>query len=265
MSNNKEKKIEKVLLVEDEEVLLEILSQHLKKNGYEVVVARDGRAGLDEAMKKNADLILLDMILPQMDGYEILSVLQENNIRTPVIIISNSGQPVDIAKAKSLGALDYIVKAELNPDEIIAKIKACQAGSAKPDPAAPAPSNGRTVVLAEDDAFLRELCGRRLQKKGFQVAEAVDGIDAYEKIVSFQPKVVLLDVIMPGLEGFEVLKKVCSHANKKIAQIPIVLLSNLGQDTDLEKGLTLGANDYLIKANVMVDEIIAKIEKYFPK
>ena len=87
----------------------------------------------------------------------------------------------------------------------------------------------------------------------------MDGPTGVEKILKERPDIVLLDIILPGVDGFEVLKRVRTDASESISRIPIVLLSNLGQETDIEKGRALGANDYLIKSNFTIDEIITKI------
>src|SRR3989344_4209623 len=121
---NEEKKI-KIVLVEDEEVLLEVLEGKLKKEGFEVFSARDGQAGLDLIKAIQPDLVLLDIIMPRMDGMEVLTHMHDDaglsNI--PVIIISNSGQAVEIEKAAALGAKDYLVKAEFDPQEVLDKIR----------------------------------------------------------------------------------------------------------------------------------------------
>ncbi len=256
----------KILIIEDEEVLLDLLAKQIKASGFEVATAKDGEEGLMNIESFNPDLVLLDIVLPKLSGYEVLEKLNEKNIKIPVIIISNSGQPVDIGKATALGAKDYIVKAELNPDEIIEKIDKClglENGGAKTDGSSSRHAKrGDFVLLAEDDVFLRELCSKKLLKKGYTVETATDGGMAYEKIMNLKPDIVLLDVIMPGMEGFEILKKVKASKDKKIANIPIIILSNLGQESDVQKGLEMGAKDYLIKTNYTMEEIIEKIEKY---
>jgi DNA-binding response OmpR family regulator len=265
----------KILIIEDEDVLLDILRKKIESQNFKVLIARDGEEGLNSIKNLKPDLVLLDMVMPKVTGYDVLKTLKDNKIKLPVIIISNSGQPVDVEKAMALGACDYMVKAELDPDEIIKKIKAClgeenkssnataigQAGK-KQRSKAEKRSKGKIILVAEDDMFLRELCSKKMVKMGYDVEEAVDGLVAFEKIKNNKPDLVLLDVIMPGMEGFEILKKVRSHSDKKIASTPIVVLSNLGQEDDVKKGLELGANDYLVKANHTMEEIVNRIKKY---
>ncbi len=123
----------KVLIVEDEEVLLNLLKGRLSEIGYEVSSALDGQAGLKAVKEVVPDLILLDLIMPKMSGFELLEKMQEDDsIKSiPVIIISNSGQPVELEKAKQLGAKDWLIKTEFDPRDVVEKVIA-QIGESKP-------------------------------------------------------------------------------------------------------------------------------------
>jgi len=116
----------------------------------------------------------------------------------------------------------------------------------------------RTILIIEDDKFLRELVIRKLIKEGYETSEAVDGEEGIKKIKEEKPDLILLDLILPGIDGFEVLSKM--REDPALAQIPVIILSNLGQKDDVEKGLKMGAVDYLIKAHFTPGEIIEKIK-----
>lgn len=116
------------------------------------------------------------------------------------------------------------------------------------------------VLIVEDDQFLRDLLENKLKREGFEVTLAIDGPEGLEKIKKTRPDVVLLDIILPGISGFDILKTVRQDVTMDMATIPIILLSNLGQESDIEKGRVLGADDYLIKSNFTIDEIIVKIK-----
>ncbi len=115
-----------------------------------------------------------------------------------------------------------------------------------------------TILVVEDDKFLRELISQKLAAENFNVEGAVDGEEGIKKIKELKPAVVLLDLILPGIDGFEVLLRVKN--DPALAQIPVIILSNLGQREDIERGLKLGAVDYLIKAHFTPGEIIEKIK-----
>jgi DNA-binding response OmpR family regulator len=119
------------------------------------------------------------------------------------------------------------------------------------------------ILVVEDDKFLRELITQKLKREGHDVREAVDGEDGVRKIEEEKPEIVLLDLILPGIDGFEVLAKIKENPERK--DVPVIILSNLGQRDDVERGLKLGAVDFLIKAHFTPGEIIEKIEAILGK
>lgn len=115
------------------------------------------------------------------------------------------------------------------------------------------------ILLVEDDKFLRDLLTKRLSKEGFEIETAVDGEEGLKKVQETKPDLVLLDLILPGINGFDVLKKI--RENPALSDVKIIVLSNLGQKEDVKRALDLGAQDYLVKAHFTLDEIIEKVKK----
>ena len=116
----------------------------------------------------------------------------------------------------------------------------------------------KRILIVEDDKFLRELISHKLIKEGYDIIEAADGEEGIKKAMEEKPDLVLLDLILPGIDGFEVLYRM--KASPETSSIPVIILSNLGQKDDVEKGMRLGASDYLIKAHFTPGEIIGKIK-----
>ena len=116
---------QKILLIENEEIMVNLLQKKLTEEGYKIEIARDGIEGLEKAKLVKPNLILLDIVMPKMGGLEVLEEMQKNKKlkKIPVIIISNSGQPVEIDKAQKLGAKDWLIKTEFDPQEVIEKVK----------------------------------------------------------------------------------------------------------------------------------------------
>jgi len=264
----------KVLIVEDEDALASVLLAKFKLEKFEVQVAVNGEEGLEKIKAWQPDLILLDIIMPKMNGYEVMENLQKNDNKIPIIIISNSGQDVELEKIKKLGAIDYIIKTQINPEEVVAKVKnvlndltgyvnekvekinygygqAVEEENLK---------GGVKVLLVEDDSFLRDICYKKLIKEGFNTIAAVNGEDAVKKIGDFKPAVVLLDIILPTMNGFEVLKIIRSHQDKTVREALVIMLTNLGQEEEVKKAMDLGASDYLVKAHFTTKEIVEKIK-----
>ncbi len=115
----------KILLIEDEEIMINLLQKKLEKEDYTVSVARNGEEGLKKMREVDPDLILLDIVMPKMGGFEVMEEMaKEPNLKKiPVIIISNSGQPVELDKVKELGAKDWLIKTEFDPQEVVEKVK----------------------------------------------------------------------------------------------------------------------------------------------
>ena len=116
----------------------------------------------------------------------------------------------------------------------------------------------KKVLIIEDDKFLRELLGKKLSNVGYTAILAVDGEEGLEKIKKEKPDIILLDLILPGINGFEVLEK--HKEDSSISSVPVIILSNLGQSEDIEKGLRLGAKDFLVKAHFTPQEIVNKLQ-----
>jgi DNA-binding response OmpR family regulator len=115
----------------------------------------------------------------------------------------------------------------------------------------------KKILIVEDDEFLRSLTAKRLEKEGYQVAVAVDGESAVGIAATEKPNLILLDLLLPGINGFDVLGKL--RATEEFKTTPIVVFSNLGQREDVERAKGLGATDFLIKANFTLDDVVVKI------
>ncbi len=119
------------------------------------------------------------------------------------------------------------------------------------------------ILVVEDDQIMAGLLTEKLAKAGMEVLYATDGESCFKELEKTIPDVILLDLILPGTSGFDVLKKIKSDNRTKTASV--IILSNLGSREEIQKGLALGADAYLIKANVLIDEIIEKIQEVLQK
>lgn len=121
----------------------------------------------------------------------------------------------------------------------------------------------KSILIIEDDDFFRELVRKKLSSEGFSVFEAVDGEKGIKEVKEKKPNLILLDLLLPNVDGFEVLSQI--KTDSAISSIPIIILSNLGQQEDIERGLKLGANDFLIKSQFDIDQVINKIKDILEK
>ncbi len=121
-------------------------------------------------------------------------------------------------------------------------------------------SQGKKVVVVEDDVMLLKALNVVLLNKGYEVLSASDGLEAENLIKETIPNCVLLDITLPTKTGFEILEALRKY--EKTKHVPVIILSNMGQDSDIKKGMDLGAQDYFIKSNTDIDKVTEKIEKY---
>ena len=117
------------------------------------------------------------------------------------------------------------------------------------------------ILLVEDDPFLSVLLKNRLLKEGHEVTLAQDGKTALEFLKKERFDVVLLDLILPGKSGFEVMEEIRQEPKWSVESAPIIVISNLGQENDIERSRELGASDYFVKARTSIDELVKKVEK----
>lgn len=115
------------------------------------------------------------------------------------------------------------------------------------------------ILLVEDDAFIAGMYQTKLSMLGYTVRVASDGEEGWNMLTSEPPDLLLLDIVLPKRDGFEILA--AARKDPKLKSLPILLLTNLGQKPDIQHGLELGANDYIIKAHFTPSEVVEKIEK----
>lgn len=246
----------KILIIEDDTTLLELLKERLEKKGYDVIFEKNGRNGLFTAKHEMPDLTLLDIMLPEMDGISVLKEIRKDDATKslPVIVISNSGQPVEIEEIKSLKVFDYLIKTEFNPDELMQKINIFFNEKDQ---------NKIKILIIEDDKFLKEILSKKFIKEGMNVIKAETAEVALEILKTEKPQIILLDLLLPGMHGFEFIKKL--KKDSAISHIPIIVLSNFNEEKDIQTALSLGAKEFLVKAMSTPDEIVKKVKEIITK
>lgn len=256
----------KILIIEDDPFLGDVLTQKLAHEGYDVTLVRDGAEGFQHISSTKPDLILLDLNLPTFNGYEILEARQRDphSASIPVIVISNSGEPVEINRILALGVKDYLVKAQFEPEEVLAKVRAQLSGSTTEAALSDTRRKlkGRKILWIEDDTFLSELLSTKLVTEGTIALHARDGEEALHILEKETPDVILLDLVLPGISGFDILKHI--KKDERLKKVPVIVLSNLGQQSDIDRTKELGAIKHLVKSELDLDRIAYEISSVIP-
>ncbi len=204
-----------ILLVEDDQAAIDLLTIYISGAGFNVVVARDGQEGLAMARRLHPAGITLDISLPRLNGWDFLTELKgdSSTAAIPVIIVSMLDER---GKGFALGAADYLVK-PVNRDELLATLRRFTAGGQGANPPC-------KVLAIDDDPLALELIDATLVPQGFTVLRAADGKEGVRMAQSELPALIILDLLMPEMDGFTVAEQL--RANPETAGIPIVVLTS---------------------------------------
>ncbi|WKZ26654.1 MAG: response regulator [Candidatus Paceibacterota bacterium] len=250
---------EKILIVLEEDLFLgNVINEKIKKEGFETLFINNARIALSQMENFKPDLVILDISLKTISSFK---VLEEKNARQdlrqiPVITISPSGGVDEIRRVLDLGVRDYIVKSQFSADELVSKVKIQLVKTGKKD--GKNFLEGRKIMWVEDDQFLSDLIARKLSQQKSQLLFSRTGEEALKVLEQDQPDVILLDLLLPGISGFDVLKAVKS--NNKLKDIPVIILSNFTQNNEIERTRAMGADRFLTKATVVLDDIVKEIQ-----
>ncbi|MDD5288797.1 MAG: response regulator, partial [Dehalococcoidales bacterium] len=221
-----------ILVVDDEANIRRLIGHELTSRGYKVIEAANGKEAIDMARKLRPNLITLDVILPDLDGFDVTSVLKSDpeTKDIPILIVSVIE---DKSKAYRLGANDYITK-PFSIDALMERVNKLLSGAQK------------TILVVDDDKSLVKSIEFELKKRGFTTCSAFNGKEALQAVAQKHPDLVLLDIKMPEMDGYEVIKSLKS--NPDTAGVHIVVMTGLEIDGGRVKALSIGATDYFNKS-----------------
>lgn len=252
-----------IVLVEDEQTLANLIELGLKREGYSVKTAVDGINGLSLIRKSKPDLVLLDLMLPGLKGFDILEKLyKEDHVlpALPVIIISNSGDSMEIEQALRMGVKDYLIKVNFNPYEVVEKVNnvlKAKTHYSKKEIKNPDTEKENRILIVEDDPILSNALERKFIEKKYAVYTAFNANSAREILKKEKINAILLDIVLPDEHGLGFLREL--KKDERTNNIPVIITSNLGQQEEIEQGLQAGAVDYIVKTNTLPGEIFKKV------
>jgi len=221
-----------ILVVDDEANIRRFLRHELTKRGYRVLQASGGEEAIAMARKHHPDLITLDVLMGDINGFDVTAVLK-NDPETkdiPILIVS---VVEDKKKAYKLGVNDYVTK-PFKIETLMSKISQLLRDAEK------------KILVVDDDKSLVKSLKYQLEKRGFSTYVAYDGKQAIKKVESHPPDLILLDIMMPEMDGYEVMKALKRQADT--AKIPIVVMTGVEIDGSRVKALSVGATEYFTKS-----------------
>jgi DNA-binding response OmpR family regulator len=228
-----------ILVIEDEDIIASLMKDNLEQWGYEVMVASSGTEGLRRAEYLKPDIITLDIMMPGLDGLQVLQKLKQNKVtrRIPVLLLSVAGD----AKCEGLrlGAVDFFKK-PLDFKRLNKRIKEL--------------TQRETVLVIENEENILKLIETRLSSLGFKTIGALDGSSAILKAKESLPDLILIDYLLPKRDGFEVIGEL--KKDNLTSDIPVIVFSGYMQE-NLDKEI-LGIDKFLGK-RFSVDELAREV------
>lgn len=232
-----------ILIVEDEELNRTLLERKLKEDGYNVTSCATGAAALALANREKFDLILLDIMLPDMNGVEILKSLKNNPdlLHTVVIMVTANDDRETVMQCIDIGAADYLAKPY---SMLIVKSRirhALNIGSSSKDEA----MKSAKILLVDDQELNRDVLAHRLKKCGSEITCVSDGRSALQELESTLFDLILLDIMMPDISGIDVLKNIRKEGTNM--ETPVIMVTALDDMDTVNECMHAGADDYILK------------------
>lgn len=265
----------KILLVEDDPFIAEIYKKKLETSGFELVNVTSGKAVLKEVREQAFDLILLDLVLPEMSGTEVLRELRHNkeyDQNLKVVVFSNLSSAEDREQVLKLGANGFISKTEFSPSEVVLEIERFlrqfneQTKNATNDAKPPEEkvSLGKRILFIEDEPVFVEMFGKRLRSEGYEVVTKQDGALGLEAASKEAFDLIITDVMMPNMDGREFIGRL--KETEAGRSVPVFLLSaSVSMEDESVKVLTDAGivTKAFLKTQITPSELAYAVNDYF--
>lgn len=263
----------KILFVEDDPFIAEIYKKKFGVSGFEVLNVMSGKAALKEALAQKFDMILLDLVIPEMSGMEVLRELRTNteypkNLK--IIIFSNLSSAEDREECLRLGANGFVSKTEFSPSEVVVELNRFLRQWGEQDKNSVRqeqdPSEhqklGKRILFIEDEAVFVEMFGRRLRDEGYEVVTKPEGLSGLNEALNGDFDMIISDVMMPGMDGLEIISRLKEIEKKKYT--PIFVLSASLEDDHLKDLVASGlVNKTFLKTYITPSELAYAVNDFF--
>jgi CheY-like chemotaxis protein len=258
-----EPKSEKIVIIEGSVPFGEQMSMTLKRDGYSnVFLCKTGTEGLKAIYDILPHMILLDIVLPDIDGYEILAKKHAEPLlaKIPLFLISTEGAAINMRSIPDGSVTEVIISLHTKAIDILEKINGYfgyMLSSAVSEEEGMAGVK-KKLLWVEDDKLIGTILAKKLVASGFDLVHCGNGEAALNSLQTRIPDALVVDLLLPGMSGFEILETVNNDARLK--DVPRMVLSNLSKATDIEKAKSLGASKFLVKASTSLNQIVEEIK-----
>jgi CheY-like chemotaxis protein len=266
---NIEPKSEKIVIIENSVSFGEQMSEVLKKDGYKnIFLYNNGAEGLQGIYDVLPHLILLDIVLPDTDGYQILAKKQAEPLlaKIPLFLLSIAGQAINMRNIPEGSVAEVIISLHTKTDDILKKINKyfgyenlTSVLNSTQTNNGDAGGTKKKLLWVEDDKLIGTIMEKKLVSSGFDLVHVKNGEEALNSLQSRIPDLIVVDLLLPGMSGFDILEKIKEIETLK--KVPRMVLSNLNKSSDIEKAKSLGANKFLVKASTSLDQIVVEVKE----
>jgi PAS domain S-box-containing protein len=240
----------KILVVEDDRDLALLLRRQLESEGYQVLLAGSGEDALWLAREEQPQLITLDIMLPDLDGFTILEQLKDHPLTAPIPVVITSVL-AETEQGYALGAVDYVVK-PFSEDDLLSAVRGALSPLEGDEP--------HRLLVVDDDPDILTLMEEALTFHGYQVLTAAGGQEALDQIQASRPDLILLDLKMPGVDGYEVIRRIKGADDTRPIPIIVITASPVDKERDKVRVLGMGAAQYITKP-LSIEVLIREIKR----
>lgn len=244
---------EKILIIDDSLEICEMYQTLFEWEWFDVMCENDGLKGIMSAIEFKPDIILLDVIMPQSDWFEVLkSIKTQTALKSKIVINSNLWGPEDEKTAIDLWAVKYLKKSDYTPMQVVDIIK-----NLLRQPELPV-KKSKKVMIIDDNEEICEMYKIVLDFEWYDVKIEYNGLNGLTTALEFKPDIIILDIMMPQTNGFEVLESIKRYTSLDTI---IIINSNLNSSADEKRALDLWAKRYLRKSDYTPNEVVSIIKK----
>jgi len=267
--------MKKILFVEDDLMISEIYQRKFEAAGFVVGTAATGKEVLRKAKEMDYDLVLLDMVLPEMTGLEVLEQLKKSDYPSDmkVIIFSNLSEKEDQDKAFAIGADGYIPKTQFSPSDLVVEIERRLNDYGEEKKNKNKKENGgakvavhhdkKQILFIEDEDIFIEMFGKKLEEAGYEVQYAKNGAWGVKEAIKGDFDLIIMDMVMPAMGGKEMMERL--RLEDKMKNVPIVVLSASATEEDLNEVKKMGVRETFVKTRVVPSELVKEVNKILKK
>ena len=249
----------KILVIDDDRMNCDLLQAILTRHGYDVHSATSGREGLDLFRHHNPRVTILDLRMPEMDGLTVLKEIRAIDPQAPVIILGGGATELQENQARALRVTDFVHKG-LSLDVLVEGVNRVVQQPAKRQEAAgaragPAPDTGETILIVDDDQLVRDLLVQFLTLRGYRALGVKDGTQALSMVEQGSPDLILLDLMLPGMSGVELLRRL---RDNHFTGVVIILTGSYDEEL-LEEAWSLHPQEVISKP-IDLEKLLAIIQ-----